>query len=131
VRLHQKAAMFALIWSRFVLVAINLRRRPLREFVAGLNMPTRVRERRFPPRKLGVMVHRSLSVGSLNPRCLPTSLVLYRLLLEQGDAPQLVIGLPERPQSKDAHAWVEIDGTDVGPPPGRGRHVELTRYGEV
>jgi hypothetical protein len=56
-------------------------------------------------------------------------MVLYRLLREQGDDVQLVIGLPLEPRDKDAHAWVEMDGHDVGPPPGRGKHVELARYG--
>lgn len=41
----------------------------------------------------------------------------------------LVIGLPEEPVDERAHAWVELEGRDVGPPPGRGNHVELARYG--
>ncbi len=44
--------------------------------------------------------------------------MLYRLLREQGDAAELVIGLPKNPADKSAHAWVELDGVDVGPPPG-------------
>ena len=41
---------------------------------------------------------------------------------------QLVIGLPHTPADKDAHAWVELAGTDVGPPPGRASHEELARF---
>jgi hypothetical protein len=57
-----------------------------------------------------------------------SALVLYRLLRAQGDRAELVIGLPSDARTKDAHAWVELDGVDVGPPPGRSGHLELTRY---
>jgi hypothetical protein len=53
---------------------------------------------------------------------------LFRLLHEQGDEAELVIGLPAAAATKDAHAWVEINGVDVGPPPGRGSHEVLARY---
>jgi hypothetical protein len=56
-------------------------------------------------------------------------MVLYRLLEGQGIDAELVIGLPREPRDKDAHAWVEVDGVDVGPPPGGSRHEELARYG--
>jgi hypothetical protein len=56
------------------------------------------------------------------------ALVLFRLLREQGDAAELVIGLPENPGGKDAHAWVELEGVDVGPPPGRSGHDEMARF---
>jgi len=54
--------------------------------------------------------------------------VLYRLLREQGDAAELVIGLPKNPADKSAHAWVELDGVDVGPPPGRNGHEQMARF---
>jgi hypothetical protein len=41
----------------------------------------------------------------------------------------LVIGLPREAITKDAHAWVELDGTDVGPPPGRAGHEPMARFG--
>jgi hypothetical protein len=53
---------------------------------------------------------------------------LYRLLRAQGDPAELVIGLTELPESPDAHAWIELDGRDIGPLPGRGHHRELARY---
>jgi hypothetical protein len=93
----------------------------------GATRPTR--RRRVDPRKLGRIVQKVLGFGPWKARCLWTALVLYELLREQGDAPQLVIGLRRDPTDKDAHAWVEIDGVDVGPPPGRRGHEELTRYG--
>jgi hypothetical protein len=80
------------------------------------------------PERLGRTVTRVLAVGPYRARCLHTSFVHYAMLHGRGETAELVIGLPERPESKDAHAWVEIDGRDVGPPPGRGSHVELARY---
>ena len=42
--------------------------------------------------------------------------------------PASVPVLTESLRHKDAHAWVELAGVDVGPPPGRNGHVELARY---
>jgi Transglutaminase-like superfamily len=80
------------------------------------------------PERLGRIVARVLAIGPWRARCLHTSFVLYAMLHARGEDAVLVIGLPERPSSKDAHAWVELAGRDVGPPPGRGTHVELARY---
>jgi hypothetical protein len=80
------------------------------------------------PERLGRLVTRVLAIGPWRARCLHTSFVLFAMLHGRGDPAELVIGLPERPETKDAHAWVELDGRDVGPPPGRGSHVELARY---
>ena len=81
-----------------------------------------------PPPRLGRSVARVLAVGPYRARCLHTSFVHFALLRSLGEEPEIVIGLGERPATKDAHAWVEIDGDDVGPPPGRGQHLELARY---
>ena len=54
--------------------------------------------------------------------------IVVRLGLRRIPLPELVIGLPREPKDKDAHAWVELHGMDVGPPPGRGLHEELARY---
>ncbi|HYW29475.1 MAG TPA: lasso peptide biosynthesis B2 protein [Gaiellales bacterium] len=83
---------------------------------------------RIPPRQLAWAIDRTLRVGSHRPRCIFNALVMYRLLREQGDPAVLVIGLPKEAMTKDAHAWVEIDGTDVGPPPGRAGHEEMARF---
>ena len=80
------------------------------------------------PRHLGLAVDRALHLGPFRPRCLTSSLVLFRLLREQGAAAELVIGLHDEARDHEAHAWVEIEGADVGPPPGKGGHVELVRY---
>jgi hypothetical protein len=113
----------------FLVVWIRVRRRPLPQVVAELARVDTVRRPRTGPVRLGRIVSRALSIGRYHVRCLYTSLILFRLLREQGAEADIVIGLPREPRDKDAHAWVEIDGRDVGPPPGRAHHVEFARYG--
>jgi hypothetical protein len=115
------------VWYWFVVVRLGLRRSPLPELVGRLGRAGAT-SRRLDPVRLGRAVAGALRVGRLDPRCLFTALVLYRLLRQQGDPAELVIGLPREPKDKDAHAWVELHGVDVGPPPGRGLHEELARY---
>jgi hypothetical protein len=125
--LPAKARLALRIWALYPRVLVGLRREQLPAFVARLGVPGR---RRAPhtPARLSHAVDRSLRVGSHRPRCLVNAVVLYRLLREQGDEAELVIGLPETPADKDAHAWVELAGLDVGPPPGKGTHQELARF---
>lgn len=125
---HKLAIAARSVWLSAV-VAGRLRRRDLPEVVASLGRVDRPRAPRARPVRLGRIVARTLAVGPWRARCLLTSLVLFRLLREQGERPEVVIGLKESPREKDAHAWVELDGRDVGPPPGRGRHAELARFG--
>ena len=115
------------IWSLYPQVLVGLRREQLPTYVGRLGKPTG-RHAPLSPARLSRAVDRSLRFGSRRPRCLVNALVLYRLLREQGDAAELVIGLQETPADKDAHAWVELDGRDVGPPPGKGPHLELARF---
>jgi hypothetical protein len=117
------------IWSRFLGIYAQTKSRPLPEIVRRLAAEEPSARYRVNPRRLGRIVQRVLRAGPWEARCIWTSLVVYALLRRQGDEPQLVIGLPLEPKDKDAHAWVELDGVDVGPPPGRGRHRELARYG--
>jgi hypothetical protein len=114
------------VWVTAVAVQVALRRHPLPE--AARSLGRHGSDGRTPPALLSRAVSRGLRIGPWRPRCLIRSLVLYRLLREQGDPADLVIGLPERADSHEAHAWVELDGRDIGPWPGRGRHQELTRY---
>lgn len=81
-----------------------------------------------PIRRLSWMVERTLRVGGLRPRCVVNALVLFRLLQSQGVRAEVVIGLPPVVRNKDAHAWVEVDGHDVGPAPGRSGHEEFARF---
>ena len=127
--LAAKAAIAARAAYLFALVRLRLRSERLPDVVEGLGQnlgPTRFRAR---PVRLGHIVGRTLAIGPVRARCLHTSLVLYRLLREQGEEAELVLGLPQERRDKDAHAWVEVGGHDVGPPPGRGSHEELARYG--
>ena len=127
--LRAKAALALRIWALLARVLVGLRREPLPAFVARLGETGSQRHDRHSSARLSHAVDRSLRIGSRRPRCLVNALVLYRLLREQDDAAELVIGLPARPTDKDAHAWVELGGVDVGPPPGRSGHEELARFG--
>jgi Transglutaminase-like superfamily len=115
------------IWSLYPRILVGLRREQFPGYVARLGRPG-ARHEPLSPARLSRAVDRSLRLGSRRPRCLVNALVLYRLLREQGDAAELVIGLQQTPADKDAHAWVELGGKDVGPPPGKGPHRELARF---
>jgi hypothetical protein len=127
--LRAKAGLAVHIWALGARVLIGLRREPLPTFVARLGETGSPSGGRHSAAKLSHAVDRSLRIGSRRPRCLVNALVLYRLLREQDEDAELVIGLPARPTDKDAHAWVELGGIDVGPPPGRAGHEELARFG--
>ena len=115
------------VWRFYVRVRLGLRRSPLPVFAQELaRIP--IRADRHPPALLSLAVHRSLQLGPLRPRCLTNSLVLYGLLREQGDEAEVVIGLPAQARDHAAHAWVELEHSDVGPPPGRGRHTAIARF---
>jgi hypothetical protein len=113
----------------FLQVRTRLRSTDLPLVVASLGRVDRLRRPRARPRRLGRIVARTLAIGPFRARCLHTSLVLYRMLREQGDRAELVIGLEPNPRDKDAHAWIEVDGRDVGPPPGGGGYTALARFG--
>jgi Transglutaminase-like superfamily len=106
----------------------RLSREPLPRLAASFGDVAPRRGDRIPPRQLAWAIDRTLRVGSRRPRCIYNALVMYRLLREQGDPAVLVIGLPREAITKDAHAWVEIDGTDVGPPPGRAGHEAMATF---
>ena len=123
-----KVILCARIWWTFVTVLGVERRHPLPQAVARLGEASRRARLRVEPQRLGRIVGRVLRIGWWRPRCLFSALVLYRLLQEQGDHAELVIGMPLDPRSKDAHAWVEVARVDVGPPPGGRGRVPLARY---
>lgn len=50
--------------------------------------------------------------------CLPRSSAIYWLLFWYGYQPQIQFGFNASERCSSAHAWVEIDGTPVGEPPG-------------
>ena len=125
--LREKLVLAIRVWVRFALVSVRVRRQPLPRLVAHLASVDGSPRRPHAPATLARAVDRSLRVGSHRPRCLINALVLFRLLKEQGDECELVIGLPELAENERAHAWVELKGRDVGPPPGRAGHREMAR----
>ena len=127
VRLALKVWLLWRVWWMAAGVSIALRRRPLPGLAARW-AGAADGSRPLPVALLSRAVTRGLRVGPWAPRCVIRSLVLYRLLREQGEDAILVIGTRPVPTSSDAHAWVELAGIDVGPAPGSRGYVELTRY---
>lgn len=126
--LISKAIIFVKIWFWFLAVHARLRMHPLPEAIQKLR--PRAGSARYPikPRGLGVVILRVLTVRGHQPRCLINALVHYRLLAEQGLPAEIVIGLEADALDHKAHAWVELGGVDVGPPPGQAGHIALARY---
>lgn len=123
-----KVRIFIRIWRSFLSIVLRDPRVPLPEFVARLGRVQHPKVARIGPLRLRAAVLRSLRLGPWRPTCLANALVLYRLLLEQGDSAELVIGLPIEASNHDAHAWVELNGEDLGPFPGRPNHAALARF---
>jgi hypothetical protein len=73
-------------------------------------------------------VFRALNLRRVQPRCLTLALIHMSLLNDNGIRGEVVIGLPDQAPSPRAHAWIEVDGIDIGPPPGRHGHEEMARY---
>ncbi|MGH9198428.1 MAG: lasso peptide biosynthesis B2 protein [Acidimicrobiia bacterium] len=109
-------------------IVLRDRRDTLPEFVAQLGRVQPSEVGRISPLQLRAAVLRLLHVGPWRPSCLVNALVLYRLLREQGDPAEVVIGLPIEAVNHDAHAWVELHGEDLGPFPGRPNHSALARF---
>jgi hypothetical protein len=125
--LSQKAFLALRIWSLAAIAWWRMRQEPLPDFVRGWSENRGTGSKRSPL-KLSAIVDRVLVIGTWRPRCIVRAMVLYRLIVESGLEPDLVIGLPFESNSKDTHAWVEIDGHDLGPWPGRGHHLEMARF---
>jgi hypothetical protein len=121
-----RAVLAIRVWTTYVEVRRALRRHPLPIAAAALAAPAGRSPR--PAALLSRAVTRALRVGPWQSRCLVRSLVLFRMLRAQGTAAELVIGLPSAASDADAHAWVELEGRDLGPAPGRHGHEELVRY---
>ena len=125
--LRQKLRLGASIWLAYLRVEVALARWPLPGAVERLGQGRNTTM--VEPTRLGEIVNKTLRVGPLRPRCLPRSLVLYDLVRPSHPSAALVIGLPFEADGHEAHAWVDLDGIDVGPPPGREGRQELVRYG--
>jgi hypothetical protein len=131
-----KLRLLGRIWATAVAVVMGLRRERLPALIARLGAPaTSAADARsaeahppLPPALLSRAVSRGLRLGPWQPRCLVRALVLYRLLRAQGEESVLVIGLDAVRPTTEAHAWVELDGRDIGPVPGAFGHRALVRY---
>lgn len=121
-----RIALLVRVWSAAVRIHLRLRRSTVAEVVQALDVPGT--QRKVPIALLNRGVSRGLRVGRRQPRCLLRSLVLFHLLRQQQDLPELVIGLKDGAVSSDAHAWVELAGVDVGPLPGSRGYVAMARY---
>ena len=127
-RLIRNLALAVRIWLIYLRVVLLLRSRPMHRVIERLGSPAGAAKGPDVAIHYSRAIHRALRLGEKRPRCLPSALVLYRLL-KAGHVPaELVIGLPATPTSPIAHAWVELDGRDIGPPPGRHHHEEFARY---
>lgn len=124
--LPAKLRLLATVWATATVVVIGLRRERLPDLITRLGREAH--RRPVPPSLLSRAVSRGLRVGPWQPRCLIRALVLFRLLRSQGDPAVLVIGLAATRPSSEAHAWVELDGRDIGPAPGANGHRALVRY---
>ena len=116
------------IWKCFLAVRLRSAREPLPRFVERFGRPPQTTPRQFAPWRLSRAVAIALNIGPLRSTCLVNALVLYRLLREQGDPAELVIGLPDGAADHRGHAWVELEAVDLGPFPGQHDHVELARF---
>jgi hypothetical protein len=117
------------IWSSYARVRRAVHRIPLPELVERLESVSGRRVASARPADLSTAVDRRLRWGKRRPTCLVSALVLFRLLRRRGQPAELVIGLPEHAATPAAHAWIELRGRDIGPPPGRNGHLQLARYG--
>lgn len=119
-------AIRVLVLAGYVTIATRIRSLP--RVVATLADSSGGSRLGLGPVQVGRIVTTTLTIGRRRPRCLIAALVAFRLCRVEGHPVELVIGLPKHPTDKDAHAWLEMAGADVGPPPGRLGHVELARY---
>ena len=91
--IQEKLRLATRVWVQFALVSVRVRRQPLPRLVAHLASVNGSPRRPHAPATLARAVDRSLRVGSHRPPpCLINALVLFRLLKEQGDEGELVIG---------------------------------------
>lgn len=125
---QQKIALAARIWVHAMAVHVLLRTQPLPKVISLSVAKSPLLTYGTDAVRLGQIVRRVLTVFGRPPRCLIAALVAHRILRAGGYNVELVIGLPRDATDKDAHAWLELGGRDIGPPPGQSGHIELARY---
>lgn len=124
----QRVRLARRVIARYIAVRVLLARLPLPRVVDTYS------EKASPPtsvievKSLRRAVDRLLVLPGRPLRCLPRALVLYSMLIEEGHEARIAIGLPEVSTTIRAHAWVEVEGIDVGPSPGRDGHAPMVLY---
>ena len=73
-------------------------------------------ERLVFARYLQRMVHLASRLHLLSMTCLPRALALHWMLVRRGIPAQVQIGVTKTAQGIQAHAWLEVDGQQVGEP---------------
>ncbi len=102
------------VYWTWVAVLLRIGRTPLPDLVEQMRGPSRV-SLPWSPQRAVANVARLLRVRNPGARCLVASLVGLRMLSRMGCGAELVIGLPSNPVDHSAHAWLEVDGRDIGP----------------
>ena len=115
------------VYWTWLTVLLRINRIPLPDLVKKMKGQSRV-SLPWSPQRTVANVARLLRIRDPGARCLVASLVGLRMLSRMGREAELVIGLPSDPVDHSAHAWLEIDGRDIGPPPGGTGYVEIARY---
>ena len=124
----QKLVLATRVWLAYARVRRTLRGAELPVAVSRLGEIRSRSRQRHAPERLSRAVDKTLRAAPDDPTCLVRSLVLFRLMREQGDDAELVIGLPEHATTHRAHAWIELGSNVVGPPPGKAGHAEMARF---
>lgn len=115
------------VYWTWAVVLVQIRRTPLPDLIGEMRVPRRSSPA-WTPRRTVANVARLLRFRNRRARCLISSIVGLRMLSMAGYETDVVIGLPNDAADHGAHAWLEVGGRDIGPPPGRGDHVEIARY---
>ena len=115
------------VYWTWLVVRLRIGRTPLPDLVEQMRGPSRM-SLPWSPQRAVANVARLLRVRDAGARCIVASLVGIRMLSRMGWGAELVIGLPSNPVDHSAHAWLEVDGQDIGPPPGGAGYAEIARY---
>ncbi len=74
-------------------------------------------------RRLAHGVHLAARIPPVDVVCLPRALTLWSLLRRRGVPAELVIGVEDPSSAFAAHAWVRVQGVDIGEDP-----AQLARF---
>ena len=103
-------------WLGLLWVDLALRSRPFPQLQAWARHPSKPSGKQDlrRGRRLAELVSTAARHHLYPMTCLRRSLVLQRMLREEGFAADLCIGVRKDKGNLQAHAWVEVDGQPVG-----------------